>query len=197
MPHLQRRTTLLLNRNWVHRMEFERIGKDRASDLTQLFTSTFGSSEGADEGAVIGSLVAKLSSDIDDLEICCFGAVENQQLVGAIFFTRLHFPDRAPIYILAPVAVSTEHQRSGVGKALIRHGLNELANHGALVAVTYGDPSYYEKVGFKPLSENVLKAPLELSMPHGWLGLSLTQETIQARAERPTCVDAFRDPAYW
>lgn len=99
--------------------------------------------------------------------------------------------------MLAPVAVATDHQKSGVGKALIRHGLNELANRGALVAVTYGDPSYYEKFGFKPLSENVLKAPMDLSMPHGWLGLSLTEEPIQTRAERPACVDAFLDPAYW
>jgi predicted N-acetyltransferase YhbS len=178
-------------------MKFERMGTERASDLTQLFTSTFGYSEGEDEGALIGSLVAKLSAGIDGREIHCFGAVENELLVGAIFFTRLQFADRAPIYMLAPVAVSTDHQKSGVGKALIRHGLNELANQGALVAVTYGDPSYYEKVGFKPLSESVLKAPLALSMPHGWLGQSLTQEAIHARAERPTCVEAFRDPAYW
>jgi putative acetyltransferase len=178
-------------------MKFETIGRERASDLTQLFTSTFGSSEGAEEGAVIGSLVAKLSVGIDGREILCFGAVEDEQVVGAIFFTRLQFTDQAPIYMLAPVAVSTDHQKSGVGKALIRHGLNELADQGALVAVTYGDPSYYEKVGFKPLSESVLKAPLALSMPHGWLGQSLTQETIHTRAERPTCVEAFRDPAYW
>lgn len=178
-------------------MEFKRIGSERASDLTQLFTSTFGASEGEKEGALIGSLVAKLSADIDDLEICCFGAVENELLVGAIFYTRLQFEDGASIYMLAPVAVSTDYQKSGVGKALIRHGLNELVSRGAVVAVTYGDPSYYERVGFKPLSEDVLKAPLTLSMPHGWLGQSLTQETIHARADRPTCVEAFRDPAYW
>jgi predicted N-acetyltransferase YhbS len=178
-------------------MECEKMGRERASSLTQLFTSTFGSSEGAEEGVLIGSLVAKLSADIDDLGICCFGAIENKQLVGALFFTRLHFADRAPIYMLAPVAVSTNHQKSGVGKALISHGLNEMENRGALVAVTYGDPSYYGKFGFKPLSESVLKAPFDLSMPHGWLGLSLTGELIQTRTERPDCVDAFRDPAYW
>lgn len=178
-------------------MKFEMIGRERASDLKQLFTSTFGSSEGADEGALIGGLAAKLSAGIDGREIICFGAVESGQLIGAIFFTKLQFADRAPIYMLAPVAVSIDHQKSGVGKALIRHGLNELANQGALVAVTYGDPSYYERVGFMPLSESVLKAPLALSMPHGWLGQSLTKEAIHARTERPTCVEAFRDPAYW
>jgi predicted N-acetyltransferase YhbS len=178
-------------------MEFEKIGREREVGLTQLFASTFGASEGAEEGALIGSLVAKLSAGIDDLEIFCFGAVENEELVGAIFFTRLHFSDRAPIYMLAPVAVSTNYQKSGVGKALISHGLNGMEKRGASVAVTYGDPSYYGKFGFMPLSESVLKAPLDLSMPHGWQGLSLTGEPIQTRSERPDCVDAFRDPVYW
>jgi putative acetyltransferase len=178
-------------------MKFERIGREMASVLTQLFAATFGSSEGAEEGALIGGLVAKLSASIDGSEIICFGAVENEQLVGAIFFTKLHFSDGAAIYMLAPVAVSTEHQRCGVGQALIRHGLNELTSDGALVAVTYGDPSYYGKVGFLPLSEAVLKAPLDLSMPHGWLGQPLSKEPIRPRTERPDCVESFRDPAYW
>lgn len=178
-------------------MKFERIGRQGASDLTQLFRATFSASEGADEGALIGSLVASLAAQIDNEEICCFGALEDQQLVGAIFFTRLHFADNAPVYMLAPVAVSTGSQRSGVGQALISHGLDQLANHGVRVVVTYGDPAYYEKVGFKPLAENVLRAPLELSMPHGWLGQSLTDEPIAPREGRPVCVNAFRDPVYW
>jgi predicted N-acetyltransferase YhbS len=178
-------------------MTLELIGKEKAGELTQLFISTFGTSEGADEGVLIGSLVAKLSAGIDGDEICCFGALDNERLVGAIFFTMLQFEDQAPIYMLAPVAVATGHQKSGIGKALIRHGLQELANQGVSVVVTYGDPAYYGKFGFKPLSETVLKAPLDLSMPHGWLGQSLTEEPIRARTDRPKCVEAFRDPAYW
>lgn len=179
------------------KMHFRTIGRERAGELEQLFTAAFGHSEGADEGVLIGRLVASLSAGIDDLEIRCFGAIENERLVGAIFFTRLHFADGDPIYMLAPVAVAIEHQQSGIGKALIRHGLTEIARQGAMAAVTYGDPSYYANVGFRPLSEGVLKAPLTLSMPQGWLGQSLTDEPIQARTERPVCVHAFRDPAYW
>lgn len=178
-------------------MNFERIGSERAYTLTQLFAETFGSSEGPEEGALIGRLVTKLGASIDNSEIICFGAFKNEELIGAIFFTKLKFSDEAPIYMLAPVAVSTNHQKSGIGKALIKHGLNDLANGGALAAVTYGDPSYYEKLGFQPLSESVIKAPLDLSMPHGWLGQSLSEEPIHGRTERPGCVDAFRDPAYW
>lgn len=99
--------------------------------------------------------------------------------------------------MLAPVAVSTEHQRQGVGQALIQHGLNELKNRSAAVAITYGDLSFYSKVGFQPLSENTIKAPVRLSMPEGWLGQSLTNGPIPTISDRPTCVKEFNDPVYW
>jgi len=63
--------------------------------------------------------------------------------------------------------------------------------------VTYGDPSFYSKVGFQPLSENVIQAPLMLSMPEGWLGQSLTKEPIPTVNDRPRCVKEFNDPVYW
>jgi predicted N-acetyltransferase YhbS len=99
--------------------------------------------------------------------------------------------------MLAPVAVSTEHQGKGVGQALINYGLNELKNRSVAVAVTYGDPSFYSKVGFRALSENVIQAPLKLSMPEGWLGQSLTGEQIPTINERPKCVKEFNKPVYW
>jgi putative acetyltransferase len=99
--------------------------------------------------------------------------------------------------MLAPVAVSTEHQGKGVGQALIIYGLKELKNRSVAVAITYGDPSFYSKVGFRALSENVIQAPLKLSMPEGWLGQSLTGEQIPTINERPKCVKEFNHPAYW
>jgi predicted N-acetyltransferase YhbS len=65
------------------------------------------------------------------------------------------------------------------------------------VAITYGDPSFYSKVGFQPLSENSIRAPLKLSIPEGWLGQSLNVNSIPTLNERPTCVKAFNDPALW
>ncbi len=99
--------------------------------------------------------------------------------------------------MLAPVAVSTKHQGKGVGQALINYGLNELKNRSAAVAITYGDPSFYSKVGFQSLSENVIQAPLKLSMPEGWLGQSLAEDKIPTIKERPACVKEFNDSAYW
>lgn len=123
--------------------------------------------------------------------------LQEQSIIGAIFFTRLRFNDSIKVYMLAPVTVSTKHQGKGVGQALIKYGLNKLKNRSVAVAITYGDPSFYSKVGFQALSEYVIQAPLKLSMPEGWLGQSLTGESIQTISGRPTCVEEFNDSAYW
>jgi predicted N-acetyltransferase YhbS len=178
-------------------MIYKVLDKSNQNEVTELFTSVFASSEGGEEGKLIGNLASKLSSNIDNKEIICLGAYKNESLIGAIFFTRLRVNESILVYMLAPVAVSTKHQGKGVGKALINYGLSELKKRSVNVAVTYGDPSFYSRVGFEPLSENVIKAPLKLSMPIGWLGQSLAEDPIPTINERPACVKEFNDPAYW
>ena len=173
------------------------LDKSKQKEVTELFTSVFSSSEGEKEGRLIGNLSSELASNIDNKEIICFGIYENESLIGSIFFTRLKFNAPIQVYMLAPVAICTEHQGKGIGQATINYGLKELKKRSANVAVTYGDPSFYSKVGFKALSENVIQAPLKLSMPFGWLGQSLTGETIPTIHERPMCVKEFNDPVYW
>lgn len=159
--------------------------------------SVFTTSEGEEEGKLIGGLASELSSRIDDQEIICFGAYEQESIIGSVFFTRLRFNEAILVYLLAPVAVSTKHQGNGVGQALITYGLNELKNRSVAVIITYGDPLFYSKLNFKTLSEEMIRAPLKLSMPEGWLGLSLTEEPVPIIDERPTCVMEFNDPVYW
>ena len=178
-------------------MNHKTLDKNSQDEVTNLFTSVFTSSEGEKEGKLIGNLVSELSSGIDNQSIICFGTYIEGSIIGSIFFTRLQFKEAIQVYMLAPVAVNTEHQGKGVGQALINHGLNELKNRSVAVAITYGDPSYYSKVGFRVLSESVIQAPLKLSMPEGWLGQSLTGESIPTIKEHPTCVKEFNDPAYW
>ncbi|MBL3591668.1 MAG: N-acetyltransferase [gamma proteobacterium endosymbiont of Lamellibrachia anaximandri] len=178
-------------------MNHQILDNKNQKKVSELFTSVFTSSEGDKEGKLIGNLASELSSSIENKEIICIGAYENELLIGSIFFTRLRFNESILVYMLAPVAVSTEHQRKGIGQALINYGLSELKNRSVAVAITYGDPSFYSKVGFQSLSENVIQSPLQLSMPEGWLGQSLTGELIPSIEERPTCVSEFNDPAYW
>ena len=178
-------------------MNHKILDKNSQEEVSSLFTSVFTASEGEKEGRLIGNLASELSSGTDNQEIVCFGTYEEESIIGSIFFTRLRFRDAIQVYMLAPVAVSTEHQGKGVGQALIIYGLKELKNRSVAVAITYGDPSFYSKVGFRALSENVIQAPLKLSMPEGWLGQSLTGDPVPVINDCPTCVKAFNDPVYW
>ncbi len=178
-------------------MNHKILNKNCQDEVTRLFTSAFTSFEGKKEGELVGDLASKLSSRVDNHEIICFGTYEEESIVGAIFFTRLQFREAIQVYMLAPVAVCTEYQGKGVGQELINYALNELKNRSVAVVITYGDPSFYSKVGFRALPENIIQAPLKLSMPEGWQGQSLTGESIPTINDRPTCVKEFNDPAYW
>jgi len=178
-------------------MNFTFLDNKSKKEVTALFASVFATSEGENEGKIIGNLVAELSSSIDDEQVLCIGAYEDETILGAIFFTRLMFNKPIKVYMLAPVAVSTSQQGLGVGQALINFGLQELKSRAVNVVITYGDPAFYSKVGFQALPETVIQAPLKLSMPVGWLGQSLTEEPIPTISERPTCVREFNNPVYW
>src|SRR5210317_1528710 len=132
-------------------MNHKILDKNNKEEVTSLFTSVFASSEGEKEGRLIGDLASKLSSGTDNEEIICFGTYEEESIIGVIFCTRLRFDRDIQVYMLAPVAVSTRHQGEGVGQALVRYGLNDLEKRSVAVVVTYGDPSFYSRVGFQSL----------------------------------------------
>ena len=166
-------------------------------DVTKLFSSVFTSSEGEGEGKLISGLAAALTVRADNKDVIGMGAFADEMLTGAIFFTRLRFREPVEAYMLSPVAVSTTHQGTGAGQALIRHGLDVLKSRSVALVVTYGDPAFYAKTGFKTLSEDVIPAPWTLSMPHGWLGQSLLGDVLPTLSDRPSCVPEFNNSAYW
>ena len=51
---------------------------------------------------------------------------------------------------LAPLAVSPEYRRRGIGELLVRAGLAAAADIGFGWAVVLGEPHYYGKFGFRP-----------------------------------------------
>lgn len=178
-------------------MNHKKLQKSYQVDLVKLFTGVFTRSEGVKEGKALGEIVSKLSAAIDDDQVLCFASFDNSTLVGAIFFSSLQFNEDVKVYMLSPVAVMTQLQGKGVGQSLINHGLEQLRMRGVRTVVTYGDPAFYSKVGFAPVSEAVIQAPHPLSMEHGWLGQSLDGGAVEAIKGRPHCVDPFNDLRYW
>lgn len=170
----------------------------RAAEIAAFFAATFAASDGAEEGALIGALAERLIGQTPARDLRVFTARDGGALVGAIVFSRLSYAgDGRSVYLLGPVAVATDRQGQGIGQWLIARGLDALRREGADIAVTYGDPAFYGRVGFVPVSEADMPAPQPLQQPRGWLAQSLTQAPLSPLAGPVRCVPAFDDPAYW
>lgn len=176
----------------------ESVPSNRAEDFVALFARTFADSEGEAEGCLIGALVRDLLNTTPEADLWVFSAREDGALAGCIMFTPLRFDeDTRRVYLLSPVAVATGRQGQGIGQALLRHGLDALRADGADVAVTYGDPGYYGRVGFGPVAAEDVRPPLPLSQPEGWLAQSLTDRPLTPLKGPSRCVAALDDPGYW
>lgn len=76
-------------------------------------------------------------------------AERDGQIVGHIAFSPVAVSDGTPgWYGLGPVSVAPEHQRQGIGAALIREGLSRLKGLKARGCCLVGHPGYYDKFGF-------------------------------------------------
>ncbi len=105
---------------------------------------------------------------IDERNIIVIEAKINNKIVAYTFLTKLSFKEDCLVYFLAPVAVDNKIQKKGVGKKIIEFGIKYLKQHKVNILMTYGDPSYYSKVGFKKTKVSIVPPPYKLSQPFGW-----------------------------
>lgn len=70
-------------------------------------------------------------------------------VVGHILFTPVQIGAHTAM-ALGPMAVAPERQRSGVGSALVRAGLQACADAGHNLVFVLGHADYYPRFGFKP-----------------------------------------------
>ena len=179
-------------------MDYSTDFTPHAEAIAALFEASFSASEGAEEGALIGALARRLIAETPAEDLRVFTAREDGALLGGLFFTRLTYErDPRTVFMMAPVAVATAHQGKGIGQRMIAHSLETLRKEGVDIAVTYGDPAFYGRVGFKPVTEADLPAPQPLGQPQGWIAQSLTDALLTPLCGPVHCVPVFDDPALW
>lgn len=122
--------------------------------IRRVHTSAFGQ---PDEAALVDRLRVSPAA-IAGLSIV---AEIDGEIVGHILFTRLGFDPPAAVRAisLAPMAVVPQRQRTGIGSALVRHGLDRAAALGEQLVVVVGHPEYYPRFGFEPASRFRITCP--------------------------------------
>ena len=180
--------------------DFQRIENfaPLAPQILDVFYTAFSTSEGESEGALIRSLVAHLLENTPEPDMVIFAALHRDTVIGCAIFSRLTYSDDGRnVFILSPMAIQPDHQNNGIGQTLLRESIAALRNHGIDILMTYGDPNYYGKIGFLPVTQQVAPPPFPLSIPIGWIGQSLHDTEFAPLQGSCTCVSALNNPAIW
>ena len=75
-------------------------------------------------------------------------AIVDSQVTGMAGFRRSWLVPGA--WEIVWVAVAKAHQSSGIGRALVGHGMNQIGReHGSLILTMTEHPRFFEKFGFK------------------------------------------------
>lgn len=77
-------------------------------------------------------------------------AEDDGAIVGHILFSPVSLSGHPALRImgLGPMAVAPEHQRKGIGSALVRAGLERCKQRDFGAVVVLGHPAYYPRFGF-------------------------------------------------
>ncbi|ADE39762.1 GNAT family N-acetyltransferase [Candidatus Puniceispirillum marinum] len=123
----------------------------------------------------------------------------DNQLIGYVSYSPIFLKSVSSIagYILAPLAVSPEHQKQGVGSNLINAGIEMLTKDGVGVLMVYGDPAYYGRFGFKEEIGCSFVPPYTLQFPFGWTGMMLNDTPVPEQPIQFECVSALSKPDLW
>jgi putative acetyltransferase len=129
------------------RVRSERV--DDADAVRAVHLAAFGQADEAD-------LVETLRRD--GLAVIGIVAEIDETLVAHALLGRITVGEAAAL-ALAPVGVVPDHQRQGVGTAVVRAALEEATVLGERIVVVLGDPDYYRRFGFVPASAAGVTGP--------------------------------------
>lgn len=102
-------------------------------------------------------------------------AVVDGTIAGHILFSKIEIDTKKgklPAISLAPLAVSPDFQRQGIGTALVRHGLGECRRLGHQIVIVLGHEQYYPRFGFSAEKATDLECPYG-DVGGAWMAIEL------------------------
>jgi putative acetyltransferase len=162
-------------------------------DVLQIHRHAFGQEDEA-------LLVADLLQDPTAQPSLSLVAIEDDRKVGHVLYTalKLYGPvEDVACAILAPLAVEPAHQRHGIGRALIEHGCQILAERGVKLVFVLGDPDYYTRCNFVPAFPLGLKAPYPIEPEAAWMVRALHQGVLGTIRGTARCASSLAEEKYW
>ena len=124
------------------------IRTEQAMDFSKIHTINRVAFDSATEADVVDVLRSGAENVISLV------AEEDGEIVGHIMFSPVQLTGAADVraMALAPMAVTPQRQRAGIGSALVRAGIEECQRRGIDAVFVVGHPTYYPRFGFKPAS---------------------------------------------
>jgi len=107
-------------------------------------------------------------------------AESQDQIIGHILFSPVTIVMTAgttEILSLAPMSVLPEHQRTGVGTALVEAGINRCREATQTAVAVLGHPQFYRRFGFTSELARSLKSPF--GGGEEWMALELVPGSLQ------------------
>ncbi len=174
-------------------MQIRSSRSDERELIHALHKNTFDPSE-AD---TVAQLAVDLINDPSAQPLLSLVAEQKDIVVGHVIFSAVKIEGNAnlSVAILAPLAVSPDCQKQGIGTQLIRVGLEELKSRSVDIVLVYGDPSYYGRTGFHV--DHSIAAPYDLQYPTGWQALAFKPGVLSSAEGVANCADALMVKELW
>ena len=118
-----------------------------------------------------------------------FVAHLDDEMVASIRFWPVVLPDGQTVPLLGPLAVRPEIRGLGIGRTLVRKGIDAVRDSGAPGILIIGDPGYYAPFGFRvdPVHGLDMGGPV---VPLALMGLEFVEGSLSGQSGTVTPVPA-------
>ena len=151
------------------------------------------------ERETVAELAVSLLSESTVPETLSLVTETEERVVGHVSFSpvTIGLCGKRHGYILAPLAVTPDYQKRGIGSQLVEDGLQKLTTMDVEILFVYGDPKYYGRFGFNVDAALRYTPPYPLQYPFGWQALALRECEAEGSPLPITCVTSLCDPGLW